>query len=150
MKALQLMCEPISVQSIQENIATISSQPVLFAELNGVHVGLCVSLLPVAATEPLFLQVVGVVEAARKRGIGIALMKAAVDEAPGRTVAFATQDTNRAAHAMNQRLATIIDGDLRAVPLGTYRDKALGIRRGLGYRAWSIDRSAPSPESSKG
>jgi hypothetical protein len=33
------------------------------------------------------------------------------------------------------------------VKRGTFRDESLGIRRGLGYRSWTIDSSPPTAEN---
>lgn len=138
---LQLECSPIYVRSVRENVSLIAERLVLIAEIDKVHVGFCVSITGPKNSDPLFLQLVGVVPAAQRRGVGLALLTAAAKRWPGRSVALATQDENAAARALNERFASSIGANIQRVRLGTYRDRDLGITRGLGYRSWVI----PSP-----
>lgn len=139
---LQLDCPPITVTSLRLNASIAAKRVVLIAEIDGVHVGFCVSFAGARLTDPLFVQVVGVAPAAQQRGIGVALLAAATERELGRDVALATQDRNAAARAMIERFAQSVGGRLERVNLGTFRNGDLGIRRGEGYRAWVIRRSA--------
>ena len=138
---LQLMCEPISVRSVTENVAMITERLVLFAEMDDVHVGFCVSFPGSEKSDPLFVQFVGVAPSAKRKGAALALLTAAAAREPFRDIALATQETNVAARALNERFAESIGACIRRVALGTYRDRDLRIQRGLGYRAWLIQRS---------
>jgi GNAT superfamily N-acetyltransferase len=122
----------------------ISEPLVLVALIGKTHVGFCVSKAGADESDPLFIQLDEVAEAARGRGIGSALVHAAAEQAPARTIAFATQDDNLAARSMTARFAGSIGAEHRRVNLGTYRDKDLGIRRDLGYRSWTIARAHPT------
>lgn len=137
---LQLDCSPIGVRSVRENVSMIAERFVLLAEIDTVHVGFCVSSTGPKGSDPLFIQLVGVAPAAQRRGVGLALLTAAAERHPGRDVVLATQDKNVAARALNERFASSIGASIRRVRLGTYRDRDLGITRGLGYRAWVIQR----------
>jgi ribosomal protein S18 acetylase RimI-like enzyme len=148
-KDLQVACSPISVRSVRDNVSMIARQEVLLAEVDGIHVGFCVSHLGASESDPLFIQLVGVASEAQQRGIGLALITAASAHEPRRDVAVATQDSNTAARALNERFARSIGASIERVKLGTYRDPDLGIVRGLGYRAWLIRRPATNrPRSS--
>ena len=147
MRYLQIACEPITVQSEPNNDETIAEQRVLFAMSRETPIGFCVSMTGTTELDPVFIQIVGVVGAARGRGIGTALMHAVADQTRRRTIAFATQDENLAARRMNERFAASIDAELRRVNLGTHKDEDLGIRRGLGYRSWTAERSHPTADS---
>lgn len=147
MRYLQVACEPLVVQSAASNDKTIAEQRVFFAMIGATQVGVCVSLIGTAASDPVFIQAVGVVGTARGRGIGLALMRTAAEQAPHRPIAFATQNDNLAARRMNERFAASIGAELRRVNLGTFKDEDLGIKRGLGYRSWTIERSHPTTDS---
>ena len=142
---LQVECSPITVRSVRENVSMIAEQLVLLAEIDEVHVGFCVSFPGIKDSDPLFVQVVGVTPAALRRGVGLALLTAAAEREPGRDIALATQDENVAARALNDRFANSIGASILRVRLGTYRDRDLGITRGLGYRAWVIQRPPAEP-----
>ena len=147
MKYLQGACERITVQSAASNDKTIAAQRVLFAMIEETAVGFCVSMSGTTGLDPVFVQLVGVVGAVRGLGIGTALMNAVAEQTRCRTIAFATQDDNLAARRMSERFAASIGAELRRVNLGTYKDESLGIRRGLGYRAWTIERPHPTADS---
>jgi ribosomal protein S18 acetylase RimI-like enzyme len=140
MKDLQFVCSPISVQSVRENVSTVGERRVLIAEIDDVHVGFCVSSPGVEDSDPLFLQVVAVAPPTQGRGVGLALLTAAAQREPRRDIALATQYDNGAARSLNEKLAKSIGARIQKVSLSTYRDNDLGIRRGLGYRAWVIQR----------
>ena len=125
----------------------IAEQVVLLAEIDGIHIGFCVSLRSSKDSDPLFIQVIGVAPEAQRRGVGLALLTAAAEREPQRDIALATQDSNTAARALNERFASSIDSSIRRVSLGTYRDRDLGILRGLGYRAWGIRRPRVEPRT---
>lgn len=141
---LQVACPPISVRSLRDNASMISDQVVLLAEIDNAHVGFCVSLLRPDSSDPLFIQVVGVAPEAQQRGVALALLLAAVECHPPRDIALATQDNNVAALALIKRFAKVIGGTYQRIHLGTYRDGDLGIRRGIGYRAWIVRRQQPA------
>ena len=139
---LQVECEPIYVRSVRENVSMIAERVVLLAEIDKVHVGFCVSFPGYAASDPLFIRIVAVAPAVQRRGVGLALLTAAAERELGRNLALATQDTNIAARALNERFANSIGASIRRVPLGTYSDRDLGIRRGDDYRAWVVRRKS--------
>ncbi len=145
MKDLQFVCSPISVRSIEENLSTIVECLVLMAEIDNVHVGFCVSSPGVQDSDPLFVQVVAVAPDVQGRGVGLALLAAAVQREPRRDIALATQDDNVAARSLNEKLAKSIGAKIRKVSLSNYRGSDLGIQRGLGYRAWVIQRPPFEP-----
>jgi hypothetical protein len=60
--------------------------------------------------------------------------RAATELKPLRDIALATQDESLAARSLNAQSARSIGAGIRRVPLGTFRDRDLGIQRGLGYR----------------
>lgn len=140
MRDMQTVCEPITVLSLSTNAQTINDRLVLFAEIESVHVGFCVASPGTKTSDPMFVQVVAVVPAAQRRGIGRELLAAAAATEPERDIVFATQEGNLAAHAMNARFAIELGATLERVNLGVYPDRYLGIRRGQGYRAWRVKR----------
>ncbi|MDR6639618.1 GNAT family N-acetyltransferase [Paenarthrobacter nitroguajacolicus] len=140
LKDLQIVCSPISVRSVRENASTINDERVLIAEIDGVHVGFCISTKGSKASDPMFLQVVAVAPGAQRRGVGIALMTAAAAYEPERDIVLATQDDNLAARALNEKYARSIGAKIYRVRISAYRNKDLGIQRGMGYRAWAIQR----------
>lgn len=142
MKDLQFVCSPISVRSVRENVSTIVERLVLMAEIDDIHVGFCVASPGVEDSDPLFLQVVAVAPDVQGRGVGLALLTAAAQREPRRDIVLATQDDNVAARSLNEKLAKSIGARIRKVSLRNYRDSDLGIQRGLGYRAWIIQRPA--------
>nr|WP_274636486.1 GNAT family N-acetyltransferase [Microbacterium bovistercoris] len=141
MKDIQFECSPITVRSVRDNVLTIREGLVLIAEVDDVHVGYCLARVGLRAGDPVFMQVVAVAPAAQRRGIGRALLASAAEREPLRDIALATQDDNAAARAMNERFAEAIGGSIHRVNLDTFRPRDLGIQRGLGYRAWVIQRS---------
>jgi GNAT superfamily N-acetyltransferase len=143
---LQLHCPPTTVKPIRYNVSTIAKQLVLLAEIDGVHVGCCVAFVSPTSFHPLFVQLVAVAPEARRRGVGLALLSAATARKPGGDVAIATKDDNVATRALNERFAGLIGASIRRVPRGTYRDGALGIRKGDGYRVWVIRRPTTSAD----
>ena len=137
---LQLDCPPISVSSLRHNASIAASSLVQIAEIDGIHVGFCVSLPGPKQSDPLFIQVIGVAPAAQRRGVAMELLAAAAGVEPHRDIALATQDGNVAARALIARFAQSTNSALDRVNLGTFRDRDLGIRRGMGYRVWRIRR----------
>ncbi|NRG41331.1 GNAT family N-acetyltransferase [Rathayibacter sp. VKM Ac-2835] len=141
MKDLQVMCSPITVQSIRNNYSTVVDKLVFLAEISGTHVGFCVAMPGACASDPIFIQVVAVAPGAQRRGIGLALLYAAAEGDEQRDLVVATQDDNRAARALNEKFARELGAPMRRVNLRTYSDRNLGITRGFGYRVWLLDRS---------
>lgn len=137
---LQLVCAPIQPRFLRDNESEIEKERVVMAEIEGVHVGFCLSAPGPSEADPLFVQVVAVAPEARKRGVGLSLLSAAAAKEPLRDIALATQPDNVAALAMNERFAVSLGANIRRVPLGTFRHGDLGIRRGDGYRSWHIQR----------
>jgi GNAT superfamily N-acetyltransferase len=140
MRDLQVVCSPISVQSVRNNASTIAECRVLLAEVDDVHIGFCVSALGLRNSDPLYIKVVAVAPDAQRRGAGMALLSAAAEQWPLRDIALATQNENAAARALIERFATSIGASIQRTRLDRYRDSDLGIQRGWGYRAWAIER----------
>lgn len=145
MRDLQVLCSPIGVQSVRENASTIAKRLVFLAEIDGVHVGFCVSSPGLLDSDPLFIRIVAVAPGAQRRGVGVALLTVAAEREPQRNIALATQDDNVAARSLNEQFAKSIGATIRRINLGTYRDSDLGISRGMGYRAWAIQRLPIEP-----
>ncbi|MFS2241238.1 GNAT family N-acetyltransferase [Microbacterium sp. OR16] len=137
---LQVRCAPITVRSVRANGATLAEHFVLLAEIEDVHVGYCCFAVGAQPSTPIIIQVVAVAPEAQRRGIGLKLLTAASETDSRRDIVLATQDNNIAARALNARFAASISAVLRRIPLSTYPDHALGIQRGHGYRAWTIER----------
>ncbi|MFF5794613.1 GNAT family N-acetyltransferase [Paeniglutamicibacter sp. NPDC012692] len=137
---LQRVCHRMPIRDVKENATEITERLVLLAEIDGVHVGFCVASPGLLDSDPLFIREVAVVQEAQRLGIGLELLAKAADRGPRRDIALATQDDNAEARAMNAKFATSIGASIGRVNLNTYRDCDLGIRRGLGYRAWLIQR----------
>lgn len=93
-KDLQVACSPLTVRSVRDNVLMTARQPVLIAEVDGVHVGFCVSHRGSSEADPLFIQLVRVASEAQQRGIGLSLITAAAAHEPGRDIVLATQDSN--------------------------------------------------------
>lgn len=145
MRDVQLVTERLPILEVKDNVPKIAERLVLLAEIDGVHVGFCVSSPGLQDSDPLFIQEVGVVPDARGRGIGMALLCTAAEREPRRDIALATEDNNDAAQALNTKFAKSIGANIQRVNLKTYRNRDLGISRGQGYRAWFIKR--PTDES---
>ena len=140
MRDVQLVTERIPILQVKDNVSKIAERRVLLAEIDGVHIGFCVSFPSLNDSDPLFIQEVGVVPGSRGRGIGMALLCATAEREPWRDIALATEDDNDGAQALNKKFAKSIGASLGKVPLDTYRDSDLGIPRGQGYRSWVIQR----------
>lgn len=147
LKDLQLACEPITVQTVQDNARTIAEHLVLLAEIGNVHVGFCMASIGSGPRDPTFIQVVAVAPPAQRRGVAMALLDSIGARAPQHDIAFATRDDNAAALALTTRFAERIGATLRAMPPGTYRHGDLGTARGLGYRPWLI--TQPQKQNSR-
>lgn len=145
MRDMQLVCERMAILPVKVNASTITERLVLLAEVDGVHVGFCVTSTGLQEQDPLFIREIAVVPEARGRGIGMALLCAAAEREPQRDIALATQDNNVAAREMNGKFANSIGASLQRVNLGTYRDSDLSIQRGDGYRSWVIQRRPLEP-----
>lgn len=145
MRDVQLVTERLPILEVKDNIPKIAERMVLLAEVDGVHVGFCVSSPGLQDIDPLFIREVGVVPDARGRGIGMALLSAAAEREPRRDIALATEDDNDEAQALNKKFARSIGANIHRVNLKTYRNSDLGISRGQGYRAWLIKRPTGEP-----
>lgn len=145
MRDVQLVTERLPILEVKDNVSKIAEQLILLAEIDGVHVGFCVSSPGLQASDPLFVQEVGVVPDARGRGIGMALLSAAAEREPRRDIALATEDDNDGAQALNAKFAKSIGASLGKIRLDNYRNSDLGIQRGRGYRAWFIQRPPGEP-----
>jgi GNAT superfamily N-acetyltransferase len=137
---LQVVSEHIWPDLIMNNVKMIGERTVLLAEINSIHVGLCVAKQVTNVGSPLYLQVVCVAEQLRGRGVGLALLGAAATRAPERDIVFATQDDNAAARALTERFAQSIGATMSRERIDDYRPSDLGFRRGQGYRVWKISR----------
>lgn len=146
MKDLQAACEPITILSVHKNVETITTQQVLLAEVEGVHVGFCVFSPGLQETDPLFIQTIGVERTAQGRGIGMALLSAAAELEPHRNIALATRNDNAGAHALKKKFAETNGSSIHKVKLGTYLDNHLGITKGMGYHVWLIQRPTDAPD----
>ena len=88
MKDLQVVCSPISVQSVRNNASTIAECRVFLAEIDDAHIGFFVSALGLQDSDPLFIKVVAVAPDAQRRGAGMALLTAAAEQWPRRDIAL--------------------------------------------------------------
>lgn len=95
----------LQVLPVKDNASTISEHLVLLAEIDGVHVGFCVSSPGPRNSDPLFVQIVGVVPQARGRAIGLASLIAAAERDTQRDIALATRNDNDAARSLNAKFA---------------------------------------------
>jgi GNAT superfamily N-acetyltransferase len=138
---MQADCESLFIHSIDDNVSRIDRELVSIAEIDADPVGFCIALVGPTESDPLFLQQVAVVPLARRRGAGLALLKAVGERAPRRDIAMATLDENEAAHALNEKLAKSIGASIRRVPLRQYRRSQLGFAQGERHRPWLIERS---------
>ena len=102
-------------------------------------------------TDPIFVQLVGVVTEARRLGAGLALLTATAERDPLRDIAMATLDENIQARALNERFAGSIGAPHRRVPPAPIRtavsesDAAMSIvsRSSSGHRRSFSDGSCP-------
>ncbi|WP_368483029.1 GNAT family N-acetyltransferase [Microbacterium sp. RURRCA19A] len=141
MRWIQAECEELFIQSVTENARQIANRLVFLAEVDDCPVGLCVSSVGRYNSEHLFIQRVGVVPPARRRGAGIALLSAAANEVPGMNIAGATAAGDEPAHALNRKLALRLSGNISNLRRGAFAPTDLGIVRGEPHIPWVIDRS---------
>lgn len=126
MRWIQAVCESTFIQSVEDNVSKIRRHHVLLAEMADTPVGFCCVLAGRTDFDPLFIQLVAVVPAARKQGVGLALLLAAARWQPHRNLAMATIDENIAAQRLNERLAQSIGGTIQRVPVKRFRRSDLG------------------------
>lgn len=138
---IQADCESMYIHSIEDNVSKIEQQSVWLAEIADIPVGFCLALAGRSELDPVFVQLVAVVPLARRRGAGLALLRAVSEQYPQRNVVMATLDDNVAAHQLNRRFASSIGGALRRVPVRRYQRTDLGLAQGERHRPWIIDRS---------
>lgn len=140
MQWIQAHCESTNIQSVEYNVSKIEQQLVFLAEIADYPVGFCCVLAGRTNSDPLFIQLVAVVPAARQRGVGLALLSAAAVRHPHRSIAMATLDDNVAARRLNERFAQSLRGTLERVPGRRFRPSDLGFAQGEHHRPWMIDR----------
>lgn len=138
---IQADCESTNIQSVEYNLSKIQQQLVFLAEIADQPVGFCWALVGRANSDPLFIQLVAVVPAARRRGAGLALLSAAAAREPERSIAVATLDDNLAAHNLNNSFAKSISAEIQRVPVRRYRRTDLGFAEGERHRPWLIERA---------
>lgn len=138
---MQADCESTYIHSVEDNVSKIEQQSAWLAEIADVPVGFCLALAGRSEPDPVFVQLVAVVPLARRRGAGLALLRAVSEQYPQRNVVMATRDDNVAAQQLNLRFAKSIGGVLRRVPVRRYRRADLGFAQGERHRPWVIDRS---------
>ncbi|MEW1812436.1 GNAT family N-acetyltransferase [Pseudarthrobacter phenanthrenivorans] len=142
MRWIQAVCESTFIRSVEDNVSKIGQYHVLLAEMADQPVGFCCVLAGRTDFDPLFIHLVAVVPAARKQGVGLALLLAAARWQPQRNIAMATLDENIAAQRLNERLAQSIGGTIRRVPVKRFRRSDLGFAQGERHRPWLIERTA--------
>lgn len=140
MRWMQLDCDSLNIQSVEDNVSRIAQQHVFVAEIADYPVGFCCVLAGQTDSAPLFIQLVAVVPSARRRGVGLALVSAAASWQPQRNIAMATLDDNVDARRLNDRLAQSIGGNIQRVPKSRFSPSDLGFTRGERHRSWLIDR----------
>jgi GNAT superfamily N-acetyltransferase len=140
MRWVQEDCESTNIQDVEYNTSKIEQQLVLVAEIAGHPVGYCIALVGATDTDPLFIQLVAVVPLARRRGTGIALLSAAAQREPRRSIAMATLSDNVAARGLNERFAKLIGASIRRVPTRRYRRADLGFAAGELHQPWMVER----------
>ncbi|MDE8670783.1 GNAT family N-acetyltransferase [Pseudarthrobacter sp. H3Y2-7] len=143
MRWMQADCESTNIHSVEDNVSRIGQQLVLLAEIADYPVGFCCVFAGQADSDPLFIQLVAVVPSARRRGVGLGLLKAAVRWQPQRGIAMATLEDNAAARSLNERFAQAIGGRIQRVPVSRFRPSDLGFARGERHRVWMIERQQP-------
>ncbi|OZD39002.1 hypothetical protein CH252_31060 [Rhodococcus sp. 06-1477-1B] len=142
MRWMQADSESATIQSVEFNVASITTKTVFLADVGGWPVGFCRAVAGRSLSDPLFVQMIAVVPAARRRGVGLALLAAAASSQPDRDVVMATLDDNTAARAMNERFARSLGLEIRRVPIRSYRRSEMGLGPGEKHRPWLIERGA--------
>jgi len=140
MRWVQAACESTNIQNVDYNVSKIEQQIVLMAEIAGHPVGFCIALAGATDADPLFIQLVAVVPFARRRGAGIALLSAAAQREPLRSIAMATLNDNDAANGLNECFAKSMGASIRRVPVRRYRRADLGFAPGELHRPWIVER----------
>lgn len=140
MRWMQADCESTYIQSVEYNVSKIGQQLVLLAEIADYPVGFCCVLAGRTNSDPPFIQLVAVVPFVRRRGVGLALLRAAAGWQPQRNIAMATLDDNVAVRRLNERFAQSIGGNIQRVPVSRFRPSDLGFAPGERLRPWMIDR----------
>lgn len=140
MQWIQAECPELFIQLVKDNVAKITKRFVFLAEMDDCPVGLCIASVGRYSPEHLFIQRVGVVPQARRRGAGIALLVAAANEEPAKNIAGATAAGDKPAQAVHRKLAAHLGSELRNVRRGTFTPTDLGIVRGESHVPWVIDR----------
>ena len=136
---VQADCESTNIQTVEYNMSKIEQQVLLLAEIAEIPVGFCCALVGRTDSDPLFIQLVAVVPLARRRGAGLALLSAAAEREPQRSIAMATLDDNDAARRLNEHFAKSMGANIRRVPARRYRRTDLGFAQGERHRPWIIE-----------
>jgi GNAT superfamily N-acetyltransferase len=136
---VQADCESTNIQTVEYNMSKIEQRVVLLAEIAEHPVGFCCALVGRTDSDPLFIQLVAVVPLARRRGAGLALLSAASEREPQRSIAMATLDDNNAARRLNEHFAKSMGANIRRVPVRQYRRTDLGFAQGERHRPWIIE-----------
>lgn len=144
MRWLQMTSQSMYIHSVGGNITTITKKLVLLAEIANYPVGFCVAAVGRYAPEYLFIQRVAVDPLVRRRGIGVALLRAAVREKPDKHIAGATLDDDAATHALNQKLATSLGATVEVAPHRRFTRTDLSLGQGEIHRPWVIKLSKDS------
>ncbi len=141
MSWVQAECESTYIQSVEYNVSKIEQQFVLLARIGEQPVGFSLVFIGPEESDPLFIQLVAVVPAARRRGVALALLSRVAERAPERNIALATLDNNVGALALNDHFAKSIGASIRRVPVSMYRRSHLGFAQSESHRPWIIERS---------
>ncbi|QLD11476.1 GNAT family N-acetyltransferase [Microbacterium oleivorans] len=128
------------IQTMSDNLSKIEKQRVFLAEIDECVTGLCVAAIGRYAPDYVFIQRVAVVTPARKRGAGLALMRATAESEPAHNIAGATLPDDHAAHALNAKLARSLESKVKEVPRRRFTPTDLGVGRNERHRPWTIDR----------
>lgn len=140
MRWLQMTSESMYIHSVGENISTITKKLVLLAEIAGYPVGFCVAAVGRYAPDYLFIQRAAVDPVVRRRGAGVALLRAAAREMPSKNIAGATLEDDTATRALNQKLAVSLGAAVQIVPSRRFTRTDLSLAEGENHRSWVIDR----------
>lgn len=142
MRWIQAVSESATIHDVERNVSCIREKTVVLASFGGSPVGFCQAMTGRSISDPLFVQMIAVVPAARRRGVGLALLGTIAASEPNRGIVMATLDSNTAARAMNGRFALSLGLEIRRVPIKIYRCSEMGFGPGEKHRPWLIERSA--------
>ncbi|WP_446724825.1 GNAT family N-acetyltransferase [Microbacterium sp. CFBP 13617] len=141
MRWIQADSESATIHDVKFNSASIREKTVVLADIGGCPVGFCQAVTGRSLSDPLFVQMIAVVPAARRRGVGLALLAAVASSEPARDIVMATLDGNVAARALNEGFARSLGLAIRRVPIRSYRRSEMGFGPGEKHRPWLIARA---------